>query len=251
LRVIHRQAQNFDLYFIANVSNEKFDLSAKFRATGSQVFIWDPINEVKSRELKPISVNSASTELKLEFESGQSYFLIFNRGASFSLSSELIKEKTQTLDNNWQLKIPGNEAVLPDSLLWTDSQDERVKHYTGTVSFHQKLNIEVEEGLKYFLELEEFFDIVEVCLNGQSAGVIWSRSGSVEITNYLINGDNQIELKVTNTWWNRTLGDSQGKPRFSDQSETYVAWNPLTSEAIVRPAGLGSFPKLVTYQRTT
>ena len=251
LRVIHRQAQNFDLYFIANVSKEKLDLSAKFRATGNQIFIWDPINEIKSRELKPISVNGDTSELKLELTSGQSYFLIFSRGASFSLSSELIKQSTQILDNNWKMQIPGNEVVLPDSLLWTDSQDERVKHYTGTVSFHQRVDIEVKEGLKYFLELEEFFDIVEICVNGQSAGVIWSKSGSVEITNYLVNGDNQIELKVTNTWWNRTLGDSQGKPRFSEQAEIYLAWNPLTSEAKVRPAGLGSFPKLVTYQRTT
>jgi hypothetical protein len=251
LRVIHRHGENYDLYFISNATNNNYELSAKLRSSGDEIFLWDPINEIMSRKLKPVAKGTTSTEVDLKFNPGQSYFLIFNRESSFSLPLELRKHSSRMLDGAWKLRIPGNNVFMPNSLLWTDSEDERVKYFTGTVIFHQSVNIEVTEGHRYFIELDEFFDIVEVFINGSSAGIIWSKSGSIEITDLLVSGNNEIEIAVSNTWWNRVLGDSHSISRFSDQSETYVAWNPLTSEAIVRPAGLGSFPKLVTYQRTT
>ena len=40
-------------------------------------------------------------------------------------------------------------------------------------------------------------------------GIIWKKPFKVDITEGVKKGDNQIEIKVTNLWVNRLIGDAQ------------------------------------------
>lgn len=63
-------------------------------------------------------------------------------------------------------------------------------------------------------------DVLEVVVNGRSAGVrLWEPYG-VEVTGLLVEGENEIELRVANTLVNLL-------------------------EAVIRPSGLAGAPELV------
>jgi hypothetical protein len=55
-------------------------------------------------------------------------------------------------------------------------------------------------------------DIAEVTLNGTPLGIFWKAPYQVDITNILRKGENRLEIKVTNQWTNRLIGDMKAAP---------------------------------------
>ena len=50
-------------------------------------------------------------------------------------------------------------------------------------------------------------NMAEVLLNGHSCGILWHAPFSVDITDALQEGENELEVRVTNQWVNRMIGD--------------------------------------------
>jgi hypothetical protein len=50
-------------------------------------------------------------------------------------------------------------------------------------------------------------DVAEVSLNGKQLGVLWTAPYCVDVTGVLKAGANRLEVKVTNEWTNRQIGD--------------------------------------------
>ena len=46
-------------------------------------------------------------------------------------------------------------------------------------------------------------------VNGRNMGIAWKKPFRLDITEALKAGDNKIQIKVTNLWVNRLIGDSQ------------------------------------------
>jgi hypothetical protein len=55
--------------------------------------------------------------------------------------------------------------------------------------------------------LGEVRDVAEVILNGKSMGITWKAPYHIDVTGLLKQGNNKLELKVTNEWNNRITGD--------------------------------------------
>lgn len=55
-------------------------------------------------------------------------------------------------------------------------------------------------------------DIAEVTLNGTPVGIFWKAPYQADITSVLKKGENRLEIKVTNQWTNRLLGDMKATP---------------------------------------
>ena len=52
-------------------------------------------------------------------------------------------------------------------------------------------------------------NLAEVIINGRNLGVLWKQPFRMEITTALKDGENEIEVRVTNLWVNRLIGDAQ------------------------------------------
>jgi hypothetical protein len=59
------------------------------------------------------------------------------------------------------------------------------------------------------LDLGTVKKLAEVIVNGKSIEILWKPPFKTDITAMLRIGSNKIEVKVTNTWWNRMVGDEQ------------------------------------------
>ena len=57
------------------------------------------------------------------------------------------------------------------------------------------------------LDLGQVAEVAEVSVNGTSADVAWKPPYRVDVTGLLQTGTNRLEVKVTNLWHNRIVGD--------------------------------------------
>ena len=104
---------------------------------------------------------------------------------------------------------------------WTN---QGYPYFSGRGVYRKQFELpEAFTGQRLFLEPEMDDDVLEVIVNGQSAGVRLWNPYRVEITNLLQPGENTLELRVANTLVNLL-------------------------EAVERPSGLNGAPKIVAYR---
>ena len=64
-------------------------------------------------------------------------------------------------------------------------------------------------GRSLWLDLGRVKNLAEVSLNGKPLGILWKPPFRVDITGAAQPGKNKLEIKVTNLWPNRLIGDEQ------------------------------------------
>jgi hypothetical protein len=86
-----------------------------------------------------------------------------------------------------------------------------VRHFSGTATYRQDLAIprDATSGQQLFLDLGHVEVMAEVLLNGANLGVLWTRPFLVDVTHAVRPGANRLEIRVTNLWPNRLVGDEQ------------------------------------------
>lgn len=126
------------------------------------------------------------------------------------------KNGRSPLDRYWDVAFVqkgGERALETFSVLndWTGNSDPVVKYFSGTAHYTTRFTVESLEGLgEARLDLGQVAVMAEVIVNGHPAGVLWHAPYvSADILPYLKKGDNTLEVKVTNLWVNRMIGDRQ------------------------------------------
>ena len=96
---------------------------------------------------------------------------------------------------------------------WTESGDPVVKYFSGTAVY--RTTFFLESGFPVgdapiYLDLGSVKNIAEVFVNGKPCGVLWKAPFRTEdLSGALRPGKNSLEIKVTNLWRNRMIGDVQ------------------------------------------
>ena len=62
---------------------------------------------------------------------------------------------------------------------------------------------------RLFLDLGRVQVVAEGMVNGKNQGILWKLPFRVDITEAAHAGDNDVEIRVTNLWFNRLVGDEQ------------------------------------------
>jgi hypothetical protein len=89
----------------------------------------------------------------------------------------------------------------------------------------------------YEIDLGDVKNIAEVIINGKSQGIVWKKPFKVELKDALKNGENSIEIKVTNLWVNRLIGDQQPDVK---NKITYTTMPFYRADSPLLPSGLMS-----------
>jgi hypothetical protein len=84
--------------------------------------------------------------------------------------------------------------------------------------------------------------IAAVRLNGKDLGILWKPPYRVDVTGALKAGENTLEVKVTNLWANRMIGD-EGLPEDSQRNPngTLKEWPQWLLEGKPSPTGRYTF----------
>jgi hypothetical protein len=78
-------------------------------------------------------------------------------------------------------------------------------------------------------------EIAEVSINDKAAGLLWRAPFQIDVTNALKEGANKLEIKVTNLWQNRMIGDL-ALPE--DKRYTFATLKPYKKDSPLLESGL-------------
>lgn len=90
-----------------------------------------------------------------------------------------------------------------------------MKYFSGTADYVNEVRAPVgwfHTGQHVFLVLDKVRDLAQISINGKPVGLVWASLYRVEVTSALRPGLNKIEIKVTNEWTNRIVGDRLASP---------------------------------------
>jgi hypothetical protein len=51
--------------------------------------------------------------------------------------------------------------------------------------------------------------LAKIRLNGKEISTLWCYPYRVNVSDFLVNGENKLEVELINQWWNRLVGDEQ------------------------------------------
>jgi hypothetical protein len=241
---MHRRLPDAEIYFLYNPDSVAQQLECDFRIEQKIPELWNPMTG-EIRKSAQFKSEGDITKTWINLEAEESVFLVF-RESAVGVRSVSEPEKLNTAeyfltdDNQLLVETPSENPIIKidgaweveflkehdyegkhlfETLTdWKDHHDANIKYYSGTAiyrkTFEWKRETELDEN-HYILDLGEVKIVAEVKLNGTDLGVSWMPPFRVDITDALKEGENQLEIKVTNQWSNKLIGDERFPKSFS------------------------------------
>ena len=166
----------------------------------------------------------------LAWDNGR-YTLTTASGATRTVDVSKLPEPVE-IAGPWAVEFQSPVGAPPATtfaqlISWPDHPDAGIKYFSGTATY--KTTFTVPSGAlqnsqsAFLLDLGQVKVIAEVKLNGKNLGTLWKAPFRTDATGAVRAGTNELEVRVTNLWPNRLIGDEQ----YPDDCE----WNGITIKA--------------------
>jgi hypothetical protein len=167
---------------------------------------------------------------------------------------------------DWQVTFAGPGVKEPTSVLfdrltdWKDHPREDIRHFSGTATYRRTISVPNEwfgPDQRSYLDLGQVEIAAEVLLNGHPVATLWKPPFVTDITAHLQPGSNVLEVRITNLWTNRLIGDEalprtdgykpkqkmpdwyvQNKPMPDGPRSTFTTFNFYDKDHTLLPSGL-------------
>ncbi|PTQ97914.1 concanavalin A-like lectin/glucanase superfamily protein [Mucilaginibacter yixingensis] len=221
------------------------------------------------------------TQPAISFNSAHTNGLLFWKNGAYDVKLHNGKTERISINNTasspvanqpWKVSFPPNLGA-PASIVMPKLQslhlhpENGVKYFSGTASYHNQFHINdlPKKDQRVFIDLGEVEVIAEVIINGKQVATLWKQPFITDIARFIKQGTNQLEIKVTNLWPNRLIGDEQlpnpyeytvvgnnqrggiktipdwyvkGEPKPNDGRITFTTWKHYGKDAPLLASGL-------------
>lgn len=187
-------------------------------------------------------IHESEDYLKLEwvnddFIASKSGDYLFYQNKNTLKKTIVIEEKS--LQNNWKLTFNKGwdtpETIeLSELKSLIQLENNAVKHYSGTTTYTKTFHIEKKENLT-ILDLGTVANIAELWCNNKKVDVKWAPPFVFDISDVVHVGENNLEIKVTNTWRNQLILDNT---RSQTHKKTWTTSPPKNNEKELEASGL-------------
>ncbi len=128
------------------------------------------------------------------------------------------------------------DPITVDSLFdWTTSSDPNIAAYSGKAVYTTDFNLtQIPQG-EVYIDLGKVMVMAKVKVNGEYAGGVWTDPYRVNITPYLKEGNNTVEIDVVSTWRNRLIADASLAP---EERVTHANFEILGANEVPQTSGL-------------
>jgi hypothetical protein len=148
------------------------------------------------------------------------------------------------LDGAWEVSFPPHlgtpdHITMPKLISWTEADVEGVKYFSGTATYKQTFDVPASllgPGKRLYLDLGKVKNLAQVTINGKDLGILWKPPFSLDATDALKTGANQIVIRITNLWPNRLIGDQQYPDDCQWRGDHLAAWPDWLSKHEPRPS---------------
>jgi hypothetical protein len=246
LLFVHRTLPDGEIYWVNNRANRTEDLDAAFRVTGKAAEIWHP--DTGKTEPASYKISGGRTTVSLRLEPADAVFVVFRKAAAATSRTVAAPVETSlsTVEGPWELAFQADRGaparITLDKLSsWHENSDTGVKYFSGTGTYTKTIQAPAgwfKIGTRLLLDLGDIKNLAEVTVNGQPLGVLWKTPFQVDVTDALQPGANALQVKVTNLWVNRLIGDRQpdaAKKYTYTTQQFYQAGSPLLPSGLLGP----------------
>lgn len=172
-------------------------------------------------------------------------FVVFRKPAKTTsrILPPIADDAIATVEGPWDLSFEPDRGapakIALDKLTsWSDHSDEGVKYFSGVGTYTKTIQAPTDwfkDGARLSIDLGEVKNLAEVSVNGKTLGIVWKTPYRVDVTSALKPGANTVEIKVTNPWVNRIIGDRQ-----PNATKTYTFTSPkfYKADSKLVPSGL-------------
>ena len=213
----------------------------KIEKDGKRFF---PNNQFTGVDKQYIEVVKAGEKVSSTlFEPGD-YSLTWSDG-KVQKSSLKSANASQSLSDKWDInfdpKWGGPAQVQVDTLKsWTLFDDKGIKYYSGSAVYKKNFTVSANNlsGTKVMLDLGNVLEMASVSINGNKMAVKWSAPFQFDITDYVKQGENQLEVEVVNLWPNRLIGDGKLPVEQRLTKTNVIKYEGADAESLLRISGL-------------
>jgi hypothetical protein len=259
---IHRHTADEEIYFVSNKRYGTETVNCSFRVSGMIPEIWDAVTGA-IYNVPLYDDDGTNTTIPMKLDQQGSLFVIFRKQATKEIfvagnySAERFNpDELIEINGPWEINFPSgwgapDQISLPDLISWDKSDDPGVKYFSGIATYSKTITIPEElisEGATIQINLGIVKEVAEVWLNSESLGILWKSPYTIDITNALKPGDNELKVEVANTWNNRLVGDAQlpEDERFTKTNitgpnwQTRIPWkdSPLRESGLIGPVSI-------------
>jgi len=243
---VHRKLADGEIYWVDNTNHRVETLEATFRVTGKAPELW----HADTGATEPASYTTAGgrTTVSLNLEPNDAVFVVFRKAAAAPSRtvSKPVESMLTTVAGPWEVAFQANRGApekigLNELSSWSESSDAGVKYFSGTGTYTKTIQAPADwfkTGAKLWLDLGDVKNLAEVSVNGKPLGILWKTPFRVDATSALKPGANTLQIKVTNLWVNRLIGDQQpdvAKKYTYTAQQFYQAGSPLLPSGLLGP----------------
>jgi len=245
--VTHRRLAEGDIYYVVNQRNSRLTIDVGFRAGGKAVELWDPVSgQVSEANYR---TQNGRTTVSLNLDSMGSVFVAMLQNGP---PSRNVPEKTEVtlgrVEGEWAVSFQKDRGAPPSVTLpflssLTEHKDPGVRYFSGTASYTKTITAPaewLEANAEIWIDLGEVHDLARIVVNGQDLGIVWRAPFRVNATGALKPGENKVSAEVTNSWFNRLVGDQQDgmKQVTFSPSPGVSASTPLIPAGLLGPVNI-------------
>lgn len=246
LLYVHHRLNDNDIYWVNNRNSRFEDVQATFRVDGRAPEIWHP--ETGEVEDASYNISAGRTSVSLKLEPDDAIFVVFRKKAAKSSVTVTPPVETQlaVIEGQWNLSFQPDRGapsqIVVDKLTsWSENIDPGIKYFSGTGTYTKVFQVPAvwfKKDLQIWLELGNVKDLAEVIVNGKALGIVWKTPFRINLTQQIKPGENMLEVKITNLWVNRLIGDQQPgmtKKITYTTAAFYSASSPLLPSGLIGP----------------
>lgn len=251
IEFVHRQTDDFTLYFIRNVRNETRSIDMVFRVAGKRPELWNAV----TGERTPLSYETvgARTRVPIEVGAEEAVFVVFRESTDEESATFPTRQwdEVAEISPTWDVSLDEGRGeprrfVMHSLSPLNESSEPGVRYFSGVARYKSQFDVDaaVADSAGLSIDLGKVGDIAEVWVNGKLAGTAWQTPYRVDVSGLIAPGRNSIEVKVANLWVNRLIGDAQpGAEKVSWTSvPMYKADAPLRPSGLIGPVSLLKTP---------
>ena len=241
----HRREGAVDFFFVAGEG--KGDVVLNASCEGCAVEIWDPVTMTR-KVAAAEALQGGKTRVELDLPVGGSAFVVFaprDLQAGFTGLTGLGKcdnhvnpvnpvKNAYPVTNAWNVSFAyhrGISAAPPAPVTmetlrdWTSFGEDgkaastELRYFSGAATYRTTLTLlhsstppPLHSSTRTLSLGELPTGLAHVFVNGKDCGVVWCAPWEADVTSALREGENEIEIRYTNNWFNRLVGDCFLKP---------------------------------------
>lgn len=207
---IRRKNESGYHYFFTMLTNNPIDGWVQLGVKATSALFFDPLNDTSGKAM--IRDNNGKTEVYMQLQPGQSTILKTFTDKDVQVpywNYHQPSDEKIVLKNGWKLSFiesePAIEGIFNIDTLgsWTNLTNENARKNMGTARYSTTFNIDNLSADEYWLCLGDVRESARVRVNGMQVDTLFAVPFKTAIGKYLKEGENTLEIEVTNLPANR------------------------------------------------